>query len=165
MFEDVYEKLNYLTKLLIENELTISIAESITAGRFAALLTSIPGASKYFDSSIVAYSNESKINILGVDEKIILEFGAVSKETAGSMVDELAKKSQANVLVSFTGNSGPETMEEKKIGLSYIGISLKNKKMKEIFEFNSTKTHREEIIWETMEFAINQLLLILRKNY
>ena len=80
-------------KILLEINLKVkkqdlSIAESCTGGYVSNLITSIPGSSKYFKGSLIAYSNEIKIKELGVSPENINDFGAVSKE----VVEEMAKK-------------------------------------------------------------------------
>ncbi len=111
----------------IKNRLKLALAESITGGHIAAKITDISGASKYFVGSIVSYSNYLKRSVLKVDETILSEKGAVSKETAKKMAEEALELSMADYAVSVTGVAGPDGgNEEKPIGTVWVGIAQKN---------------------------------------
>ena len=84
--------INVVGRLLLEKNITISSAESCTGGKFAAALTEIPGISKVFERGLVTYSNQSKMDELGVKAETLEKFGAVSPETAEEMVRGLAEK-------------------------------------------------------------------------
>ncbi len=110
--------------LLAEKGLTIAVAESCTGGLIARRLTKIPGSSRYLLFGIVAYSNESKHTILGVDRKLIEVHGAVSADVAAAMSEGVRKISGADIGISTTGIAGPGGGSEKKpVGLMYTGIS------------------------------------------
>ena len=96
-----------LSELLVANGLTISVAESCTGGSLSRVLTSIPGASSYFDCGYITYSNQSKVEMLGVDIQTIKTYGAVSEEVALEMVIGVTTKSHSDVAVSITGVAGP----------------------------------------------------------
>ena len=118
--------INVVGRLLLEKNITISSAESCTGGKFAAALTEIPGISKVFERGLVTYSNQSKMDELGVKAETLEKFGAVSPETAEEMVRGLAEKTGSDLCISITGIAGPDGgTEEKPVGLSYIGISYK----------------------------------------
>ncbi len=122
--------------------LRLSIAESCTGGLIAHLVTNLPGASLFFDSSIVCYSNKSKIELLGVRRSLIARHGAISEEVARAMAVAARKKAGTDVSLSITGNLGPDTMEEKRVGLVYIAVDWERETGSKgmIFEGN-----REEI--------------------
>ena len=121
--------MRFLVKKLIKKRLNISFAESCTGGMFARSITSISGASKVFNLSLVTYSNQAKIQILKVNKDIINKFGAVSHECCKAMVVNLSRISKANVNVSITGIAGPGGGTKKKpVGLVYIGVK-KGKKI------------------------------------
>jgi nicotinamide-nucleotide amidase len=110
--------------LLRERGMTVSAAESCTGGRIMNRLTKIPGSSDYVLAGVVAYSNESKRNILGVDKGMIETFGAVSAEVAGAMSEGVRRISGADIGISTTGIAGPGGgSAEKPVGLMYTGIS------------------------------------------
>jgi len=114
-------------RMLTEKGLTIAVAESCTGGLIAHRLTNIPGSSKYLLCSVVAYSNESKHRILGVDKGLIKNYGAVSVEVARAMSEGVRRISGADIGISTTGIAGPGGGSKKKpVGLMFNGISSKN---------------------------------------
>jgi nicotinamide-nucleotide amidase len=115
-------------ELLLEKNITISIAESCTGGLISSVLTSIPGVSKIFDRGIVSYSNKSKVENLGVKEEIIQKYGAVSKETAEKMAEGIRNISDTDLGLAVTGIAGPEGgTPEKPVGLVYIALADRGK--------------------------------------
>ena len=112
-----------VANLLIENKLTITIAESLTGGKISSMLVEKSGISEAFLEGIVCYSNKSKINTLGVREETLAKFGAVSEEVAKEMALGAAKRLGADFAVATTGIAGPNSDESgKPVGLTYIGI-------------------------------------------
>lgn len=85
----------------------IATAESCTGGLVAAALTEIPGSSQVLDRGLITYSNEAKIELLGVPASLISEFGAVSPECARAMAIGALSNSRADVVVAITGIAGP----------------------------------------------------------
>ena len=115
---------------LMEQGLTLSSAESCTGGMFASTMTDIPGISQCFDRGLVTYSNQAKMEELGVSAGTLEKFGAVSEETALEMVGGLKRVSGSDVCISVTGIAGPGGgSEEKPVGLVYIGFSYGDKKI------------------------------------
>lgn len=115
---------------LMEQDLTLSSAESCTGGMFASTMTDIPGISQCFDRGLVTYSNQAKMEELGVSAGTLEKFGAVSEETALEMVEGLKRVSGSDVCISVTGIAGPGGgSEEKPVGLVYIGFSYGDKKI------------------------------------
>ena len=113
---------------LIKTKTTISIAESCTGGLLSSKLTSLSGSSKYFKMGLITYSNNAKINILNVKEKLIDRYGAVSQECCRSIVENLSKLSKSKINVSITGVAGPKGGTiNKPVGLVFIGIKKGNK--------------------------------------
>ena len=112
-----------LVKILIKKKLKISFAESCTGGLLAYSITSVSGASKIFNLSLVTYSNHAKIKFLKVNKNIIKKYGAVSHECCLAMVNNLSKISKAKINVSITGIAGPNGgTKQKPVGLVYIGV-------------------------------------------
>lgn len=111
MVQNERENVNALSKRLLHRlqslEMKIATAESCTGGLVAAALTEIPGSSEVFERGFLTYSNESKVEMLGVQEATISEFGAVSEEVAREMALGAVGRSCANVAVSVTGVAGP----------------------------------------------------------
>ena len=111
--------------ILMSRNLTIAAAESCTGGMFGAALTDIPGVSAVFDRSLVTYSNQAKVDELGVRLETLEKYGAVSEETAREMAEGVRKVSGTDIGISVTGIAGPDGgTEEKHVGLVYIGLSL-----------------------------------------
>ncbi len=102
---------------------TIAAAESCTGGMLAARLTDPPGASVMFDSGFVTYSNNAKLQMLGVDEGTLTKYGAVSEEVAAQMARGALERSCATLAISVTGIAGPGGSEFKPEGLVCFGIA------------------------------------------
>lgn len=92
----------------------IALAESCTGGLVAAALTEIPGSSDVLDRSIVSYSNQAKLDCLGVSESIIEAFGAVSIACVYAMAQGLLERCEADVAVAVSGIAGPAGGSEQK---------------------------------------------------
>ena len=109
---------------LLRDRRRIGLGESCTAGLLAARLADPPGASEYLAGGIVAYSNEAKIELLGVPEELIERHGAVSPEVAEAMADGAIARFDANIGVGITGIAGPDGgTEEKPVG--YVCVCVK----------------------------------------
>lgn len=104
--------------------LKLSVAESCTGGLIAHLLTSLPGASVFFDSSIVCYSNQSKMKLLGIRKSVINMHGVISEEMAREMAISIRERRKTDYSLSITGNLGPDVLEDKKAGLVYIAVDF-----------------------------------------
>lgn len=117
-----------VVKELIENNITLSAAESVTGGMFAKYITDVPGASKIFDRSIVTYSNRAKTEELGVVMKEITLYGAVSKPVAELMAIGLERKTSSKLCISVTGVAGPGPDERGvAAGTFFIGLHVNNR--------------------------------------
>jgi len=128
--------LKQLHKKLLRKEKTVAIAESCTGGLLSSFLTSLPGSSGYFILGVVAYSNKSKETILNIPEKIIAKYGAVSRQVALLMAQNIRKKTHADFGLSITGIAGPTGATiTKSIGTVYICLSGKNKNICRKFNF------------------------------
>ncbi len=128
---------------LIKHKKTIAVAESCTGGLLSSLLTKYPEASAYFLLGVVAYSNNSKKRILGIPEKIINKYGAVSNKVALLMARNIRKKINADFGISITGIAGPTGATSlKPKGTVYIGLCTKNKVICQLFLLSG---NREEI--------------------
>ena len=150
-----------IVKLLQKKRLKISFAESCTGGLLASTITKISGSSKVFTLGLVTYSNQAKINILKVPNKIIKKYGAVSYETCLSMVKNLNKISKTNISVSITGVAGPKGgTKEKPVGLVYIGIKKNSKTFVKKYLFKNKK--RNSIQKTTVDEALKLILSIAK---
>lgn len=113
--------------LLLEKELTISAAESLTGGAFLSALTSGFSAGEILNGGLVTYSTEMKNKVLGVTKKTIENYGVISPECAIEMAEKVQKIFGADVGIGLTGVAGPSSMEEQIPGTVWIGLSYKNK--------------------------------------
>ena len=117
-----------IVSLLKKQNLKISIAESCTGGMLSSAITSVSGSSKIFSLGFVIYSNQAKIKILKVQDKILKKYGAVSVQCCLAMVNNLSKISKTKVNISITGIAGPKGgSKQKPVGLVYIGIKIGKK--------------------------------------
>jgi nicotinamide-nucleotide amidase len=104
---------------------TVAVAESCTGGLMAARLTERAGSSAYFAGGIVAYSNEAKASLVGVDRRLIERAGAVSVEVAEALADGAAERFGADLGIGITGIAGPDGgTEEKPVGFVCFSVSL-----------------------------------------
>jgi nicotinamide-nucleotide amidase len=101
---------------------TVAIAESLTAGGLGHALTFTPGASKVFMGGIIAYTNEIKINILGINPALIDEFSVVSEEVANAMADAAREKFGTTWGIATTGIAGPGDHQGISEGTVWISI-------------------------------------------
>lgn len=143
--------------LFVENGKTLGSVESFTGGLFASTITSISGASKFYKGSFITYATEEKQKLLQIPEETIQQFGVVSKEIAFHMANNGRHLLGVDVCVSFTGNAGPEAMENKPVGEVHIGIVSAEKA--EIYSLN-LQGSREEIRQQAVEFAIKKLTML-----
>jgi nicotinamide-nucleotide amidase len=110
--------------LLRERHNTLSVAESCTGGLLGERITSVPGSSTYFLGGVITYSNRMKVELLGVPEDAIAEFGAVSKETAEAMALGARRRTGSTYALAITGVAGPDGGSEKKpVGTIYVGLA------------------------------------------
>jgi nicotinamide-nucleotide amidase len=124
MFE-IEKHAEQLGTLLKKYNLTISAAESCTGGLFLSALTDVSGSSAYVLGGVVTYSYESKQQLVKVQEATLLQYGAVSQQTAHEMAIGVRDLFKADVAVSITGIAGPGGgMPEKPVGLVYIGVAF-----------------------------------------
>lgn len=143
--------------IFVENGKTLGSVESFTGGLFASTITSVSGASKFYKGSFITYATEEKKNFLQIPEETIQQFGVVSKEIAFHMANNGRHLLGVDVCVSFTGNAGPEAMENKPVGEVHIGIVSAEKA--EIYSLNLHGS-REEIRQQAVEFAIKKLTML-----
>ena len=108
----------------LNNNWTISVAESCTGGGLGSLLTELSGSSKILEGGFIVYSNKAKKELLNVKESTLAEFGAVSEETAIELAYNCRLKMQTDFAISITGIAGPNGgTDEKPVGTVWIGVS------------------------------------------
>ena len=112
---------------LKDKGLTVATAESCTGGNIAARITSIPGCSSYFKGSVVAYSNEIKTRVLGVNEGVLNSKGAVSEETVIEMVKGAMSCMNTDCAIATSGIAGPDGgTKDKPVGTVWIAVAYKD---------------------------------------
>ena len=151
-----------ISDLLIQNNLTVSTAESCTSGLLASRLTDVPGSSQYFKGGSVCYSNELKINDIGVDKDLIERYGAVSEEVAESLAKNIARKNNTDIGIGITGIAGPDGGTEKKpVGLVFVGIFYKNNLYIKRYNLTPDRITNREL---TVTLCLNEIRKILRNS-
>ncbi|MGE0499843.1 MAG: CinA family protein [Rhizobiaceae bacterium] len=122
---DLADLADAFLKACQEKQILSATAESCTGGLIIALLTDIPGSSSMVDRGFVTYSNEAKIEMLGVSPATLDAHGAVSRETALEMAAGALARSHAGIALSVTGIAGPDGgSAEKPVGLVWFGVAV-----------------------------------------
>ena len=130
----------FIGKLLIENNKTVSTAESCTGGTIAQLLTSVSGSSKYFKGSVVAYSNEIKMNVLKVNKEDADNYGAVSEQVVLQMAKNVREIFKTDYSISISGIAGPEGgTDEKPVGTVWIAVASEKNIIAHKFSFGNDR--------------------------
>ena len=149
--------------MLMVNNITISLAESCTGGLLASKFTSISGISKVLDRGIITYSNVAKMEELNVDEEILKNYGAVSKEAAEAMAIGLKSVTNTDICISITGIAGPTGATlQKPIGLVYLGIATNKSVLVKKLNFNGD---RNRIRNYTVIAALNLIRKTIQREY
>ena len=154
--ENLFTLSGQIGKLLTEKELTVSTAESCSGGLLGHILTGVSGSSAYYVGGVIAYSNGVKASSLGVRHETLLEYGAVSHQTAKEMAAGVRERLGAAIGLSTTGIAGPTGgTPEKPVGLVYIGISTED----ETHSFECHFTGGREAVKESTVERVLKLLL------
>lgn len=147
-------------ELLRKKRKVLAAAESCTGGLVAKRLTDIPGASDVFAGGVTAYSNDLKINILGVSAEALNAHGAVSSVVAEQMAEGIRKISGADIGISLTGIAGPSGgTPDKPVGLVYFGFSLRDRTESFSITF---KFDRERVRYFASQYALDYVRLYLK---
>ena len=111
-------------EMLRKNHATVSVAESCTGGMLGERFTSVAGSSDYFRGGFITYTNEMKMELLGVSPETLERYGAVSQETAEAMAIGARRRTQSTYAISVTGEAGPDSSSERApVGLVYVAIA------------------------------------------
>ncbi len=156
ILKDVSTQLN-------EKNLLLSTAESCTGGWLAKTITDLAGSSTIFDRGFVTYSNEAKQEMLGVAEKTLENFGAVSEQVVLEMAEGVLKNSAANIAISISGVAGPGGgTDDKPVGMVCFGwlISGENPQAETIY-FDGD---RDSVRKQSVEYALEILLRVIAKS-
>jgi PncC family amidohydrolase len=156
MYDSNVEK---LVEMLYERELTISTAESCTGGMISATLVDVPGVSNILNEAYVTYSDEAKHRLLGVSEKSLEKYGAVSEQVAREMVIGVAEKASSNCAISVTGIAGPDGgTVEKPVGTVYAGFYFDGEV--EVIRYNFTGD-RKSIRKQTVGAVVDKMIKMI----
>jgi nicotinamide-nucleotide amidase len=144
-----------------ERGIMLATAESCTGGMIAAALTDIAGSSTVVDRGFVTYSNEAKMEMLGVRPETLGAYGAVSRETALEMAAGALTRSRAGIAVSVTGIAGPGGGSvEKPVGLVWFGLAMKDRPPvaeQRLFGDRSRAFIREESVKAALSLVLQAL--------
>jgi PncC family amidohydrolase len=161
MENEAQELVEQIGELLSQQGWTLALAESCTGGLLGHRITNLSGSSTYFQGGAITYSNEAKERILGVPHQILVEHGAVSKETALAMAQGARRLFGTDIAVSVTGVAGPTGgTPEKPVGLAYIGLAAESV---DLWEKHIWGGDRAENKAQSAEAALQLLWRYLRR--
>jgi nicotinamide-nucleotide amidase len=148
-----------VVRLLAEKRRTLATAESITVGQIAQRLGRVPGVSEWLRGGIVAYQNAIKVEMLGVPQALIDEYGVVSAQVAEAMAIGCRARFRTDLAVSSTGIAGPTgATADKPVGLVYVAVAWDGGVTSQGFSWIGT---RAEVQSRTAKLALNRLRLHL----
>lgn len=154
LIEQIFEKMK-------QKGWNLVTAESCTGGMIATAITDKSGSSAILERGFVTYSNQAKIDCLGVSQETLEKHGAVSKQTASEMAQGALANSNANISIAVTGIAGPDGgTQQKPVGLVYIGYGIKGD-VAQVKTCNFSNQSREEVRLNTTREAFKILLSIL----
>ena len=143
---------------LKEKNKTLALAESCTGGLVSKLITDVSGASAIYQGGVCSYSNEVKINVLGVKKETLSSFGAVSEQVAKQMAEGVKKALNSDVGIGITGIAGPlSDNTAKPVGLIYVAITYENKTFCTELRNNFTEDVRLQNRISAVKTALNLL--------
>ena len=155
----VTEQVLSLSRLLLAKKLRLVTAESCTGGLIAAACTDLAGCSAWFERGFVTYSNDAKMELLGVEERILRRAGAVCEGVARAMVTGALTHSKAQVAVAVTGVAGPTGgSASKPVGTVWFGFAVPGKVLTEKCHFDGD---RAAVRAATVRHAFTRLLELL----
>lgn len=152
----------YLIEQLVKSGKTLATAESCTGGLIGKLLTDVSGSSAAYLGGIISYSNKVKNEVLGVPQKLLDTYGAVSAQVAKAMAEGARRVIGADLAVSVTGIAGPNSDNTNKpVGLVYIGVT--DGVMTDVQEYHFSGDRRQ-IRNATAQTALSKTALFLQRN-
>lgn len=148
-----------LANLLIGQQLTISAAESLTAGLFQSTLATVPGISSVFPGGVVTYSPTTKNKLANVSQQIITQYGVVSRETAIAMAEGIKQQLGTNIAISFTGVASGE-LEGHPAGTVWIGLAYEDQPAEAyLYHFgNERQKNRERTVLTGLDLIRRKIL-------
>ncbi len=159
--EVLVTKVEQLAAALLDRKWMLATAESCTGGLIAAACTDLAGSSRWFERGFVTYSNESKTELLNVDEPLIAQHGAVSEVVARAMAFGAVRHSNARVSVAVTGVAGPTGgSKDKPVGTVWFAYLVDGRLTSETMRFDGD---RAAVRAATVTHAVDGLLLRLEE--
>lgn len=148
-----------LVTLLKAKHYTIASIESLTAGLFTAKIAEVSGASAVLKGGLVTYMTSCKADVLHIDEELINTYGVISPQIVKAMAQQGSEMFDTDIVVSFSGNAGPDVMENKPVGLVYMGIAFQGK----IYVYDQIfKGSRNEVREKACAYMEKQLISLLK---
>lgn len=158
---DVGALADQFLKACAARKILAATAESCTGGLIVAAMTDIPGSSSMVDRGFVTYSNDAKIDMLGVRRETLDAHGAVSAETAGEMAAGALARSEASIALAVTGIAGPDGGgAEKPVGLVWFGVAVEGRPVhveKRVFDNRGRDYIRRETVKHALGLGIAAL--------
>ena len=158
---DIGDLADRFLKACAAKKILCATAESCTGGMIISVMTDIPGSSSMVDRGFVTYSNDAKIEMLGVAPATLDEHGAVSHETALEMASGALVRSHAGIALSVTGIAGPDGgSAEKPVGLVWFGLALPGQRPiaeRHLFENRGRDFIRRQTVRTALEMGIKAL--------
>ncbi|MGM9971536.1 MAG: CinA family protein [Anaeroplasmataceae bacterium] len=152
-----------LVDLLIKNKYTITTAESCTGGMISSAIVDVSNASKVFNMGFVTYSNEAKIELLGVSSDTLSKYGAVSEEVACEMALGASKKALSDIAIAVSGIAGPSGgSKDKPVGMVCFGYVILDKVYSETIYFGNIG--RNNVRNKVVEHALNKVINYLEEG-
>ena len=151
----------------LRTKTVISGAESCTGGLIAAAVTSISGSSVWFDRGFVTYSNDAKMDMLGVNEKTLTDFGAVSEQTAIEMASAALRRSRATISYSVTGVAGPTGgTATKPVGMVCFAFATANgiETSTQHFTGDRTRVREQSVVFVLQTLQDNMMSTLARRS-
>ena len=157
--DEIYDVATNVVRALLNAKMTFSSAESCTGGLIGGTVTAVSGSSAVYFGGIITYTNDIKINVLGVDSSLIDKHTEVSAPVALRMAERVREKLSSDIGVSATGFAGPTGGNENDpVGTVYVGIADKNSSSVYRLSY-AIDTQREEIRLLTVQFILEKLAL------
>lgn len=148
-----------LVEILKKKQYSIASIESLTAGLFTSKIAEVSGASAILKGGLVTYMTSCKRDVLHIDADLINDYGVISKQIAEAMAIKGMDMFKTDIVVSFTGNAGPDVMDDKPVGLVHMAINFEN----EIYTYEYIfKGNRNQIREQACEYMSRQLLKLLK---
>jgi nicotinamide-nucleotide amidase len=154
IFATSYQEMEEVVGMyLVMKEATISVAESCTGGMVAERLTRVPGSSAYFQSGVVAYSNQSKVALAGIPPLLLEMEGGVSKEVAVGLAESVRERVETTIGVGVTGIAGPSGgSPEKPVGTVHVAVAGPGQTLHRQFLFHGA---RHWVRWQSSQAALD----------